>query len=238
MSVRRVVFDRPVAVIGDIHGRLDHLDRLLAKLGGLPIVVAGDLCDRGPDTRGVIDRLIERGAVGVMGNHDEWLLAWANGEGFDTMALSPMMAGGATLASYGVEGRTPSGVEAQAWRVPSAHREFLRGLAVALDLVVCGSQWWVVHAGIAPHVEVAGLILEEVVPHLARTQRSTLLWSSTDPAVTLPVDRPVIMGHIVQREPYDGGHVLAIDTGCGTTPGGYLTAVVLPERRFVTSKEE
>lgn len=234
VAVRHVRFDGPVAVIGDVHGRADLLDRLLERVGPMPVVVCGDLCDRGPDTCGVLDRLVERGAVGVLGNHDTWLAGWAGGEGFDTLALSAMMGGEATLRSYGVEGRTPRQVEAQAWRVPRPHVELLRTLAVALDLEVGGTRFWVVHAGVAPHVDVAGVTVAEVVPHLARTQPATLLWSSTDPAVTLPVDRPVIMGHVPQRRPRDLGHVIAVDTGCGTTPWGELTAVILPERRFVT----
>ena len=234
--ILRAAYDRPVAVIGDIHGRIDHLDRLLARLGDVPIVVCGDLCDRGPDTRAVIDRLIERGAVGVRGNHDEWLIAWAGGEGFDTMALNPMMSGEATLRSYGVIKQTAREIEAEAWRVPTAHRDWLRGLAIVADLEVQGSRWWVIHAGISPSIDLAGVAVDGVVPHLAVHHRASLLWSATDPEMALPVDRPVIMGHVPQRRPRDHGHCLAIDAGCGTTRDGYLAAVVLPERRFVDSR--
>jgi hypothetical protein len=199
-------------------------------------VVCGDLCDRGAHSREVIDRLIERGAVGVTGNHDLWLTSWAVGEGFDTMALAPMMAGDATLRSYGVEGRTAREVEAQAWRVPSAHRDWLKTLGIAMDLEVCGTAWWVVHAGVSPSIDLPLLAAADVVPRLVAHRPMSLLWSATDPETALSLDRPVIMGHVPQRLPRDLGHCLAIDTGCGTTPGGYLTAVVLPERRFVTTQ--
>lgn len=103
--VRAVDLPGPVAVIGDIHGRRDLLDALLARLGDMPIICVGDVCDRGPDTRGVLDRLIERRALGVFGNHDLWLAAWASGEGFDRLALG--IGGAATLASYGVTATRP-----------------------------------------------------------------------------------------------------------------------------------
>jgi hypothetical protein len=49
----------------------------------------------------------------------------------------------------------------------------------------------------------------------------------------LPVDRPIVMGHRQVREPLDTGEVIAIDTGAGE-PDGRLTALLLPERRFLT----
>ena len=94
----------PVAVVGDIHGRLDLLDRLLVALGTRRVFVIGDVVDRGPDSRGVIDRLIQRETVGVRGNHEEWLLAWLRGEGLDDWAIRPKMGGLATLRSYGATG--------------------------------------------------------------------------------------------------------------------------------------
>jgi serine/threonine protein phosphatase 1 len=233
-DILAVRYDVPVAVIGDIHGRADLLGRLLAQLPpDMPLVVAGDLCDRGPATREVLDLLGARGAVGARGNHDEWLTTWANGGGFDFMALSPMMKGEPTLASYGVVGRSVAEIEAQHGRVPEAHRRWLSALATAVDLEVMGTRWWVIHAGVPSTVDLAGLTVAEVVPHLVRTSPASLSWARNDPEEMLPIDRPVIMGHMPRRAALDTGAVLAIDTGAGTLAGGALTAVVLPERRFV-----
>ena len=79
--------DAPLDIIGDIHGELDALTALLFHLGydsagrhpqGRKIVFVGDLCDRGPDSPGVItlvQRLVENGnAFAVMGNHELNLL--------------------------------------------------------------------------------------------------------------------------------------------------------------------
>ncbi len=227
-------YDRPVAVLGDIHGRADLLARMLDALpADMPVLVAGDVCDRGPATHDVLNLLVERGADGVCGNHDLWLRDWANGRGFDRFALHPAMGGEATLAAYGVFGRTPAQVEAQAWRVPADHRAWLDARPIVLDLDVMGTRYWLVHAGVPSTEDLSGVALDDVVPHLARTRPDSLLWAKNDPDEMLPVDRTVIMGHIVLRAPIDNGHVLAIDTGCGTRQLGFLTAVVLPERRFV-----
>jgi serine/threonine protein phosphatase 1 len=237
--VQTLDFDQPVAVIGDIHGRSDLLQRLLARLpDDMPIIVVGDVGDRGPDTRGVVDTLLARGAVGVRGNHEEWLVDWAEGHGFDDLALHPAMGGEHTLASYGVLARTVEGIEAERWRVPEAHRAWLGRLALALDLGVGGERYWVVHAGIPSTVNLSGVAFDDVVPFLVRTHPATLLWAKNDPEEMLPVDRTVIMGHVRRRAPLDTGDVLAIDTGAGTIGTGGLTAVVLPERRFVTVRAE
>ncbi len=70
-----------IFVIGDIHGYLESLDALIdfaplqeAKL----MVFLGDYVDKGPDSRGVLDRLMEirdsRHAIFLRGNHDQMLI--------------------------------------------------------------------------------------------------------------------------------------------------------------------
>lgn len=61
-----------------------------------------------------------------------------------------------------------------------------------------------------------------------------LRWPSTEPEMMLPVDRTVIMGHVPQRKAVDTGELIALDTGAGTCAPWKLTAVILPERRFVS----
>jgi hypothetical protein len=61
-----------------------------------------------------------------------------------------------------------------------------------------------------------------------------LLWRKTLPQAVPPVGATLVMGHVPVPEPLDLGHVIAIDTGCGTCAPDALTAVLLPERRFVT----
>lgn len=79
--------DGPLDIVGDIHGELSALLALLVRLGynsqgGHPenrrLVFVGDLCDRGPDSVGVIQvvqRLVEHGnAQAILGNHELNLL--------------------------------------------------------------------------------------------------------------------------------------------------------------------
>ena len=135
------------AVIGDIHGRADLLERLLAQIPTKrTVLVAGDLCDRGPDTRRVLDLLIARGARGALGNHEEWLLRWSRAEGFIHEARA--MGATATLASYGVTATDEREVSRLFRKVPREHVAFLESLGHAVDLRVGGANFWVIHAGI------------------------------------------------------------------------------------------
>lgn len=182
--------------------------------------------DRGPKTREVISRLIERGARGVRGNHEEWLRAWLWGAGFDPFALHRAMGGEATLVSYGVTSRKPGGIEAERWRVPSDHVAWLKSLPIALDLGVVGTRYWLVHAGVPE----SAVSVEQAV----RDNPDSLLWAKNEPWDAPRLNQTVIMGHLIVGDPVDTGRVIALDTGAGTIAGGRLTAVLLPERRFVT----
>jgi hypothetical protein len=86
----------PLDVVGDVHGELDALLALLAHLGydaqgghpdGRHLVFVGDLCDRGPDSPGVIalvQRLVESGrALVTLGNHEINLLRGDRKDGND-----------------------------------------------------------------------------------------------------------------------------------------------------------
>jgi predicted phosphodiesterase len=60
-----------VAVLSDIHSNLQALDAVLASIGTVDAIwQLGDLVGYGPEPDGVVERLVEVGAVGVMGNHD------------------------------------------------------------------------------------------------------------------------------------------------------------------------
>ena len=71
--------------IGDIHGNFLALEDLLAKVTptigeGDVLVLLGDYIDRGPDTRGCLDRIVrlkeeaKYGVVTLLGNHEAWML--------------------------------------------------------------------------------------------------------------------------------------------------------------------
>jgi len=110
-----------IYAIGDIHGQLEMLDHALALIeadGGpdADISFLGDFTDRGPDSKGVLDRLIAGRDAGrpwrfVMGNHDRYLLRFIqDGRQHDPRTRTPInwfnprLGGATTLASYGVAG--------------------------------------------------------------------------------------------------------------------------------------
>ncbi len=232
-GIQTVSYGTSVAVIGDIHGRSDLLARLLEMTGTLPIVSVGDVVDRGPDVRGCVDLLLARGAVGVIGNHEEWVLGWLHGDGFDRYSLHPGMGGESTLRSYGIEGRTPREVNAQRDRVPSNHREWFASLADVVDLEVQGERFWVAHSAPGSD-ELLGAHPEAEARWLFENAAQRLRWGRYDADDVADCGRPVVVGHMIREEPIANRRCIAIDTGCGTIPGGTLTAVLLPELRFVT----
>jgi serine/threonine protein phosphatase 1 len=133
--------------IGDIHGSLGLLRRLVARCeqdaDGRPIsfVFVGDYLDRGPESRGVIDYLIDLQArlpgdvTTLMGNHEALALAAIEGLADPRFWLSE--GGAATLRSYGV---------ARAHALPREHVDWLRSLRLSHD----DGQRLFVHAGVNP----------------------------------------------------------------------------------------
>lgn len=202
--------------IGDIHGRLDRLNRLLAALPpDRPLVFLGDYIDRGPDSRGVIDRLNRlsrrRECVLLCGNHEDMLLDALDGayEG----AVPDWLANGgdAALRSY----RVPN-IRRLAEELPEEHLAFLRGLREHWET----EEFVFVHAGITPAGPDA-------------TDRVTKLWMRIAPDEAFGYGKTVICGHTPYQSPVRGPDWINIDTGCGKLPAAPLTALLLPELEIV-----
>ena len=141
-----------IYAVGDIHGHLDKLEEAHRRItldcvaagGPAPVVHVGDLVDRGPDSRGVVDFLksgLERGEdwVVLRGNHDQLFVDFVRGgDGNDPHLRDGLtwqhevMGGKQTLASYGAKKRPLESKTAFARRaraaVPEAHIDFLAGL--------------------------------------------------------------------------------------------------------------
>ena len=106
--------------IGDVHGRLDLLEDILLQIeediGNCPdksnhIVFLGDLIDRGPSSRGVIEKLIDYRPDNaqchfIMGNHEEVLVRGLRGEP-DQLDNWLKHGGDATAESYGIDQAFP-----------------------------------------------------------------------------------------------------------------------------------
>ena len=216
------------AVIGDVHGRSALLDALMMQLEDRDLFFLGDLNDRGPDTRGVLDRLVERDARTVLGNHDLWLAIFAAGEGLHEAALWPSMGAFATLHSYGIASGRPDPAA-----IPASHRQLLLSAPVAAQLTVKDQRVWLTHSGL-PHDVPWNAEVADLVPHLVTRDPTAFVWHFEQPEDMVAIDIPVVMGHRPRAQPLDQGHVIAIDTGAGRHGLDRLTALLLPERRFVT----
>jgi serine/threonine protein phosphatase 1 len=158
---------RRVYAIGDIHGRLDLLDRLLAAIvtdardrgeAQTTLIFLGDLIDRGPDSASVVERAIalsksELDVRFIQGNHEEAFLAALKGTP-GAMRFLLRIGGRETLESYGLDERDHPELdyddlaELACQHVPEAHRTFLAGFE---DMIAIGDYLFV-HAGVRPGV--------------------------------------------------------------------------------------
>ncbi|WP_164660071.1 metallophosphoesterase family protein [Tropicibacter sp. Alg240-R139] len=220
----------PIYAIGDIHGQIDMLHAALTRIeadGGRDarIVFLGDYTDRGPDSRAVLELLIQGQAEGrnwvcLRGNHDQigamFLEDYPRSDARFLVGyhwLHPRIGGIETLRSYGVDvadGDRVYKVHARAKAaVPQAHIDFLTGLKRHhLENGVL-----FVHAGVQP-----GVALEDQDPEDLIWIRDEFLNDKT------PHSWLVVHGHSHVDAPEHHGNRVNLDTGAAY--GHALTAAV------------
>ena len=210
-------------IIGDIHGCLKSLQKLikLVEKEADTFVFLGDYIDRGSESKEVIDYIINfkkrhRNVITLLGNHEIMLINYLKGYDEGTF----IRAGGKeTLISYGIK---PKAKAEKAGKIfPEEHINFFRELPLLWE----DEHGIYAHAGIEPGV------------HLTRQVSSYCLWAR-DEFIHTPYKftKPVIFGHTVFREPLVQENKIGIDTGA--VYGGKLTALILPEKRFVSVEGE
>ena len=133
-------------IFGDVHGDAKALRTLISRardISGenLELYSVGDLIDRGPDSKEVVEVCVEQGVQGLMGNHEIWMHKYLSTGEFEGFALHPIMGGKKTLSSYGVSpDSSVSEVEnTLQWKIPNSHKEFFLGLALTRTIEVAGS---------------------------------------------------------------------------------------------------
>ena len=217
-----------IYAIGDIHGRLDLLNELLARISSdialrptvRPLYVfLGDYIDRGSASRETIDRLIEHGktheSVFLKGNHELIAIKCLSDRGLFDQWLR--LGGLETLVSYGVPAETLANgkqiAELQSafhGALPQAHFRFFRDLKNSFE---CGD-FFFAHAGVKPNVE------------LSRQKENDLLWIRGE-FLTSKDDfgKIIVHGHTPTREIEVAPNRINIDTGAFAT--GLLSCLVI-----------
>ena len=225
-------------VIGDVHGRLDllksMLDSIEADIESLPqkrnfIVMLGDLIDRGPDSKGVIDLFLDaRPSFAefrfVAGNHEEGLLRGLTGE--PHLLLDWLKHGGFQCAlSYGASAAELHSSDVQALEttllqcIPQRHIDFLKQFNDSISF----GDYFLVHAGVRP-----GTPIERQAASDLHWIREPFLSSKED------LGAVVVHGHTIVDAPTEMFNRIALDTGAYST--GRLTSVCLEgvSRRYLT----
>jgi Calcineurin-like phosphoesterase len=204
-----------IHAIGDIHGSLAKLRKLIARCEcdadgrAMMFVFLGNYIDRGPDSRGVVECVMELQArpevdvIALMGNHEALALAAFD----DSLPAGNWLAegGDCTLQSYGV---------ANVYALPARHIDWLRSLRLSYD----DGERLFVHAGVNPERP------------LDDQHDADLLWIR-EPFLSdaRNYGRLIVHGHTPTKAGMPDLRVnrLNLDTGAGY--GGSLTAAVFAD---------
>ena len=208
-----------IYAVGDVHGCLDQLERLLDRvqpdLERDVLLFVGDYIDRGPESRGVVDYVLRlqqkyprEHIICLKGNHEAMLLEFLQGVKRERFLFN---GGLHTVLDYWGDNWD----SLKELLLPPQHEEFYRELLLYYET----PEFIFVHGGLKP-----GVPLEE-------QQEDDLLWIRGE-FITSPEDfgRLVIFGHTPFKQPLQMPNKIGIDTGA--VYGNYLTCLKLPEKEF------
>ncbi len=194
-----------ILAIGDIHGcrvALETMIDYVSPSSSDTVITLGDYVDRGPDSRGVVDFLLDfrktHELVHLKGNHELQMEDALTGVAGYEFWLNGLVGGRETLDSYGGE------FEA----IPDEHWDFLKSAGGLYE----GDGHFFVHAGVDPLVA------------LGEQSASVLHWKRFYEASAHVSGKVMVCGHTIQGDlPVSLGHSICLDT-CAYG-GGWLTAL-------------
>ena len=193
--------------ITDIHGELGKLENLLSKINTKPddiFVFMGDYIDRGPNSKGVIDRVIKQSethkCIYLMGSH-EYAFLHSDDEYFHYLFQN--YGGPQTVKSYG-------GFE----KIYKTHKDFFDNL----KFYYLTDKYLFVHAGINPELPLENQSERDLV-----YIRGKFIYSKHN----LP--QKIIFGHTEFEKPYIDEGKIGIDLGCGKYKDACLCGLILDE---------
>ena len=205
-----------IFIIGDIHGCLDPLTRMLDRIKWRPerdgLIFLGDYVDRGENSKGVIDLVMKIARLSpsvqcLMGNHESIFLEYLDTGNMTTFLFN---GGEATLRSYRRGQSIRDGIE-----IPEDHVVFMRALKHWIEL----DDYYVVHAGFRPGVPLDEQAFKDLV-----WIRDPFIFSDYD------FGKRVIFGHTPFPEPLVMENKIGLDTGA--VYGNKLTCLELPDLQF------
>jgi serine/threonine protein phosphatase 1 len=240
--------------IGDIHGDLEHLERLLAKLPELDaedsVVFLGDYIDRGPKSKEVVERVeafrsaFDGKCVTLRGNHeDAWLASLEDPN--PAFLIQKHNGCWETMGNFvDTSGMTDSEkavklLEPTSW-FPEWLHEWMRRLPV----------WHEDKHAIYVHAGLEGEGTTWLTPQLSKAHN--VMWMREPDFYLGYKGKTLVFGHTVTSElPLDHltwfqkafddkgdvwfrGNLIGIDTGCGK--GGFLSAIELPSKKVYESR--
>ena len=212
--------EEKIFVIGDVHGCLEMLKRLIDKIEWNPandrLIFIGDYIDRGENSKGVIDFILKLKEDSTLiqcliGNHEQMFLDYLSGVDHQSSLLN---GGFSTLQSYEEVRRSQDDP-----LIPSSHLDFFSTLLPMIEL----EQYYIVHAGFRPHIRIEDQDQNDMI-----WIREEFIYSDYD------FGKVVIFGHTPFNSPLVMKNKIGIDTGA--VFGNYLTCLELPEKKFHSVK--
>lgn len=247
-------------IIGDIHGEIERLDRILArapwKEADVRLVFLGDYIDRGKHSREVIDRLIQvrearPDTVCLRGNHEMMMMHVLESPVTSDASAWWFNGGMQTVMNYGVpfteavdEFLFNRRSKVLAGLVPQAHRDFLRSLVPYYE----DEHAYYIHAGLSPAKDEEAANENGDYHPPAQSREEDLLWQRNPSFWRNYRGKTVVFGHTqtsyIERalglddDPSEdrvwfGPAVIGVD--CGSGKGGRLACLELPSREIYYS---
>lgn len=237
----------PAAFIGDVHGDVRRLSAMVREIHqycpNAAIYHLGDIIDRGPASKAVLELCIAEKIDGILGNHELWLREVCLGMPYDEFASYSVMGGIKTLASFGVSPGDPDHVGPALFSaMGSSVRSYILDLPPYRKVVVGDHVFWLVHAGLSSS-NVIFLSDEDPEDILRRAflqggglhnSSNAFFWRPTNFGDENRVARipgaTLVSGHVPIESPIvKMGHYIALDTGCSTCPPNILSAILIKE---------
>jgi serine/threonine protein phosphatase 1 len=201
-------------VIGDVHGQFEGLMLLMQQINLKPddqIFFLGDLIDRGAQSAHVVDWVIQNGHTCLKGNHEQMCLEAFGSPNSSSIWQSWLINGGSrTLESYGEAGMS------------NHHLDWMEKLPLYYDL----GDYWLVHAGLDPSLEIYEQSSSEFCWIREPFHRSTAPYFDSKTIITGHTITFVFPG-VKPGQVAQGIGWLDIDTGAYHPKSGWLTALEL-----------